>query len=456
MNPLDKYRNKTTTIHANDIFTDAEKKLFLKIPHKVEKINSINKITFDVSENVNNNLNHTYIVELTENLSKEQMNDEEIFSLLYQTNCKGKKGLYIESYHGSVVIDLIKELYKFDPENAEVLLKEYFELTLQCEDISNIADSFVKQTSLMQQYLKEANIIVDDYKIDYSIYNGKNDDEMEEAVKKLEKKYDVDVFSNFPSYNDLDYTPMILDGDYCIHDSSSSKLFVIKEFEKSKKLYEIDIYSANVMQKTSEWLHDFMYEHKQYYIAVKNTFSEKDLIGEIVDGVLVKASIDLTTINLLQSYIVKELVKEGKIREETKDLSFKELLENYTMQNELWNIEERAIIPLLSKLSIVNNMISYEDYSYIKDRSKIKHEEITDSTLEDLLGITKTGKPLDYIRKNYDFTNMCKMPEKYKEQLCEYLEQLEVTYPKENTVIFTSKIKEMIQQPKKKKTSKMK
>ena len=71
-----------------------------------------------------------------------------------------------------------------------------------------------------------------------------------------------------------------------------------------------------------------------------------DLVGEIKNGKLVKASIELTIFDLIQSFIVEELYKEQKIKNVVPKLTFEELLDNYTLQKEFYNIKERALIDM--------------------------------------------------------------------------------------------------------------
>ena len=167
-------------------------------------------------------------------------------------------------------------------------------------------------------------------------------------INRLENIYGEP--KKFPAYNDLDYTPMILEGDYCIYDSSGARLFVVKDSGDTQKIYMISRDKRELNIEINEWIQDFVYDYKQPYILLKDTLHETDLIAEITNGKLTKSSVDMKIMNLLQSYIVSELIQKGKIIDNILDLSFKDLLENYTRQNQNYSLEERSILPLLKIL----------------------------------------------------------------------------------------------------------
>lgn len=323
-------------------------------------------------------------------------------------------------------MNLLNELALYDKENATPLLKEYFNLSVQAEDIVEISDIFIKQIKQMSQYLKEENLIVENLNLDYKALDKLFSNEDEELclaeLNKLENIFEIP--KDFPAYNDLDYTPMILDGDYCIYDSSGARLFIVKEDHESQKIYMISRDRRQLNVQINEWLHDFIYDYKQPYILLKDTIRESDLIAEIQDGKLIKSSVDMKTMNLLQSYIVSELIEKGKIVDNILNLSFKELLENYTRQKGSYTLEERSIVPLLNSLIILNDKVTYEDFSKMPEIKAIKHESITDHCIEQLLEKDKNGKKLSYIYSKINLNKLKNLPNDYKKQINDYLLEL--------------------------------
>lgn len=311
------YTKNIAYMNADEYFLPEEKKLFLKIPHQINSHGKINEYDFNVPENGEYALSHVKLIEVLEPLTDTEFLDRNYSSLLYDTsNYRGKSGLFIKSNHGSYVLDLIKELYIHDRSNAILLLNDYFVESLQCEDIKEISSIFVKQVEQMEQYLEKENIKVDNYRLDYSdfsnIFLNKDDKANEKEFNLLEEKYGEGF--DFPAYNDSDYTPMILDGDYCIYDSSGARFFMVKEDSGTKKIYMI--YKDRIaldFGKINDWASEFIYQHKQSYIMLKEKITDADLIAEIKEGQLVKSSVTMKTMHLLQNFIVSQLIENGKI-----------------------------------------------------------------------------------------------------------------------------------------------
>jgi hypothetical protein len=296
---------------ADEFFKEEEKSLLLKIPHIVENMEKISSISFKSIDRRCNYLDNILLVEVKEELTAEERQSIDYIRCLMETNyfnSQVKTGLFIKTYHGSQLFDILKALIYYDEKNGLPLLNEYYESAVNCKDIQSIEDIFVKQIREMQEYLKDNNIGVEDYKVDL-----KNHEDYSLLVEKYGDS------KHFPEYNDLDYTPMLLDGDYCILDVSSDTMFVVKEDQESTKIYHIgrdrldseDLESLD--DDEDESFIDFFYSHYQSEIELKKKLSYTDLIVEIKDGKFVKASTGISNLHLLQSFIVSELVNTGYI-----------------------------------------------------------------------------------------------------------------------------------------------
>lgn len=441
---------------ADDYFTQEEKKLFLAIPHRVENHGKVIEYCFDVPENGEYPvLRRVPLLEVLEPISNGER--DKYIKLLHRTNHwfnDGQKGLFIQSQFGGQVFDLMKELYAHDRVNGEKLLEEYYTLSVNSDNLTKIESSFVEQVEQMQNYLKKAKIIFTDYKIEYSKYNDLDDKQMEGELKALRKQYGKGL--KVEGYNDLDYYPMIIDGHYCIHDVSSQTFFFVKDNGTNKKIYGLSVDRAQ-LDYINEWLSDFAYDHKQYFVELMKTATPADLIGEIENGKLIKGTHDLLTMDLFQSYIVQELEKKGKIKSLQSDMNFEQLLANYTKQNEVYHIEERSLLPLLLRLEIVDGKLTYEDFRQVKKNIKLEHESIGEHNIKDLIynisGPDQTpdqhGMRALWI-KDGEISNLAKLPEKYKEQINTYLDNLLERDNTEQSQQFVSMLKDQISPPVKK------
>lgn len=416
---------------ADDYFTPQEKQLFLAIPHKVESLDKIDYISFDVPENGKYPvLSRVHIAHV-----KEIINDEESSKyrkMLHYTsfyNEDDATGYFINSNQGSHVLYLMQELYRHDKVNGEKLLSEYYELAVHTEDITSIEERFVRQEDGMQAYLQKKKLVVQDYGINTSVYDDKDDEQMEQELKSLRTQYSK--IKNFPAYNDLDYIPMMLGNDYAVYDSASAIMYLVVNDNNSKKIYMIDRDRGSNKLEMNDWLQDFMYDHRQIYIHLKNSATPANLIGEIKDGKLVKASCELLNMDRVQSYIYSELLDAGKIVEKNPDMSFQDLLQNYAKQKQFYHVEERSILPLLSTLKVVDDKLTYDDFSFVKSKTQIIHEEIGEHTLKDLK-FYKNGPDntpdASGMRQlwitDIELKHLVNLPQKYKEQINEYLDEL--------------------------------
>ena len=148
-----------------------------------------------------------------------------------------------------------------------------------------------------------------------------------------------------------------------------------------------------------------------------------DLVGEIKNGKLVKASIELTIFDLIQSFIVEELYKEQKIKNVVPKLTFEELLDNYTLQKEFYHIKERALIDMLVDLDVVDKILTYKNFSLMKTKKEIKNEDFNVHSINSLK---------ETLSKN-NGVKLESLPQDYKDQINTYLKTLSDKYENETT-----------------------
>lgn len=438
-----KYSKSLDFTKPDYYFTLEEKNLFLQIPHQIiSSTEKIDEIDFRVPENGQYSpLNRVSLINIKEILTDKEVDHKETRFLLYDTVYMEEEspGTYIKSNHGKQTFDLMKELLKYDEVNAKKLLEEYYELALQSDEITTSVNRIVKDTSVMIDYLHKANIVVDNYHVNFKDYSLLEDeDEKEKFVDDLYKKYSNEY--DFQAYNDLDYTPAIVNGEYQIYDSSSSSLFVVRDNDNIKKIYKVRSDFVDIACDTDDRISEFAFIHYQRNILLSEAITEKYLIGEIDHGVLTKATIDLTHFDLLQSLIVEELRKEEKIVYEVPNLTFKELLKNYTLQHGSYHIEERCLLKLFKDIVVEEGHITYMDFSAMDLNQEIKHETISESSTRDFKDNNLS-----------QLSHLKNIPEEYQEQIVEYLEQLQEKYDNQYTTIFVNYIRKNLGSQKKNK-----
>lgn len=417
---------------ADDYFTQKEKQLFLQIPHKKETQGKIEIIDFNVPENGEYPLlSRVKFVQVNENLNENDFNELSYRIALRNTSCympDNNIGLYISSNHGAEILYLMQELYEYDQKSAKALLNEYYKNALLSSEIVSMNERFVRQVSIMREYLQKSGTVVEDYKIDYAAYLQLDEEEREKEVKKLYKKHGKR--KDFESFNDLDNTPVIVAGEYQIYDSSSATLFVVKEEGNTQTIYEVSAdRNITLFDELEDRLNDFAFEHHQRDLLLSRTITDKDLIAEITDGVLTKATVGLTHMDLIQSDIVNDLTEQGKIKNESVEISFEDLLNNYTLQNEYYHIEERALLKLLNDLEIIDNNMTYKDYSKMNLTRKVKHETISEHTIKELIPESCGNEVIDgrrFLNMGSDISieHLIDLPNKYKMQINNYLDKL--------------------------------
>lgn len=415
----------------DEVFSQEEKELFLKIPHEIKNIHpKLDIIDFDIPKNGKYPLLANVKMVRIKNspLTQKEYSDFEIRKHIFDIQPGvNDVGLFVNSSHGGNISNFIKELYKYDKSSAKNLMKKYSDLALECKDIQSIEEKVVRQLNQLTEYLIKEKIEVKDLGLDFVEYSKKTEKEQEKISKEIYKQYGNGL--SFDAYNDLDYMPFVYNNNLYIYDSSGARLYFVKSEGNTQKIYMKDSVQENF--KISDYFQDFMYDHKQKYLLMAKNINETDLIGEIKNGKLVKASVELTVFDLIQSFIVEELYKEDKIKNIVPKLTFEELLDNYTIQKESYHIKERALIDMLGKLVVVDDVLTYEDFSLMKKTNEIKNEDFN----------VHTEKSLKERLNNNGF-KLKQLPQEYKEQINTYLQSLNDKYQNQTTNVVVQYIRE--------------
>lgn len=410
---------------ANDVFSQNVKKVFLKIPHVVEKVHEkINLITFRKEDVKDYYLSHIKMIEILEPLTEEEYKTipSSIKPIFFECNYYDYKstGIFIGSNAGYSCEALIKELMEVDEKNGINLWVNYLNYFANASDIVNVEEKLIRQIKQLKKYLIDENIRVVNLGVDLESISKLTDDEQNKIVTDLYDKYGSGY--RFKAYNDLDYTPFVCGDDVYIYDSSGARLYIIRE---NKELDKLSVYQFNLdfMDiELSDMVNDFAYDHKQCYILYEKLIGDKYLIGEIENNKITKAGYSLTNFELIHSFIVDELYDEGEIKNTPLDLSFNELLENYTLQKEIYKIKERAFLKIFKDLYVTSDVLTYKGFSLMEKTGKLSNEDFTYANLDNLKKDIEDNKLL----------NFKKISEKYKIQIDEYLDELLKTYEDDN------------------------
>lgn len=411
-------------IEPNLYFKQEDLAKLLIIPHKKEINNKITLHNFKIPENKNSpSLSRNCIIRITENLTDSEKEKEE--TTLYKFKAfKGEKGLYIEGSHGEQIVDLIKETYKYDKNVWQELFQEYSNKCLDSKEVFTLENCLYEQTNAIFNFLEDENIKIKKIELNLNELANLNDDEADDLIQNIPFKKNKKI----KEYHY--FTPYLFENFYILTNSSSGKTYVCKKEENKTSWYEISSYEEN---NYCDVINEFLYDSHQLAQEHINNINDSKLIVEFTENKITKATAKIETLNLIQNYIFKELLQNKKFKYQFPNLSFEELLKNYVLQNEYYGIEERAIIPLLTKLTTNKNQnISYIDFSLINNsnnKKTIKHETITQTRIDEV------NKELDNLTKLKD------LPVEFQKQINTYLNKLIKRDNTDLTYEFAQKIK---------------
>lgn len=413
----------------SSFFTPQEIQQFLKIDHDKTVIGDI--VVYDFKSDgfkskYSNPLLHVKLVEVTKPVD---MFDDKYMQYLYESGYRKEPGLFIASPHAENIVKLINRLADFDKPAAQKMLERYQNEFTQSKEAAEYGSKVFKDTNLMMEYLDKANLKVKDLNIDIDALNklGDNEDTLEKELNKITKNFPKSI--KIPGYNDLDYYPFLFENLYLIEDVSSDRMLVCKKEGNKTSWHQVARHSDI---EINDWISETLYDHHQLVKLQLGNLNEFNLIAEYEGDKLTKATIGIHYLNLLQGFIVGELVKKDKIKYDVPDLSFEDLVKNYAFQKEMWQIEERAITDLLQEIKIVDGKMTYDDFSEIAPdpiKKCIKHEELGEHHFRDLED------------SDVDFSGLKKLDQRHRDSINEYLGKL---LEKDNSE-FANKLVDLIQ-----------
>lgn len=412
-------------------FSQADIKELLKINHNKTEVGDIIVYDFQTEDYKDNPYrNPLYHMNFFEAKSDINAYDERYIEYTSESDYVKGAGLYINSRHHESIIDLIQQLSLVDKSSALNMLDRYHNQFNESEEAKSTSNKIITETNLMMNYLRSNNIKVEnlDFNLPYLNQFLDNRDKLSEELDKITN--DLEPIE-IEAYNDLDYYPYLFDDTYIIEDISASKMLIcVKDLDKT--YWHLVERGTNI--EIDGWISEIMYEHHQLAKFSLETLDEFNLIAEFHGNKLVKSTVGIKYLNLLQGYIVEELVSENKLKLNLPDLSFEELLEHYAFQKEYYHIEERAIVPLLKKINVVDGKITYKGFGLVDPN---------------LLDETIRTEPIG----EHHFTDMEKIPNldflepHHKESINKYLAELLERDNSKDTLQFVNAIQDKLTLP---------
>jgi hypothetical protein len=408
-----------------EFFTQDEIKKLLQINHNKKEVGDIIVYDFrteDYKQNpYSNPLYHINFFETNGDFNP--YDNRSVKYTLHSDYIKGA-GVFINSQSPDHIVDLISELSKIDHTSALEMMNRYqalFNTSLEAKSTSN---KIITETNLMMDYLRKNNIQVEDLNIDVTYLNQFANDrnKLESELNKINAKFPKPI--SIESYNDCDYYPFLFENTYVIEDVSASKMLICKKDMDKTYWYKVE---RGTNMEMDDWISETMYTHHQLPKFALEALNEFSLIAEFHGNELVKSTIGIYYLNLLQGYIVEELVREDKIKPNLPDLSFEELVKHYAFQKEIYHIEERSIVELLTDMKVIEGKITYDGFGLVDPdlmNKVVRYESISEHHFRDIDSIPK----LDYLEQHH------------KDSINKYLAELLDRDNTENTSNFIGKI----------------
>ena len=303
--------------------------------------------------------------------------------------------------------NISKENYRL----GEKLLERFHLYVANETKEADLANDNLKVTqNAIVKYLKENNIEKKVFAINFDKNNEKSIDAWFNELRKQEQPC-------LPAYNDLDYTPFLINGVYIVEDISSDYMYIYKELnETSGSWYAV---SRSNFGEMDDVKHTAFYESNTYLEkAIKEYCDQFSLVAKIENNKIIKATAEITNLELIQNFIYDELEESGLVKRDVKDLTLEDLIASYRVLNDLWGNQsaELKFLEMLNDDSIkeVNGKISFQNYVYITPENYLP---LKDKTNDEKI------KELNYRLGNNDYYKLKKIKSENKEIIKNYLDK---------------------------------
>lgn len=246
------------------------------------------------------------------------------------------------------VSDIITHMKQYNENWANNMMKAWQGFIFDYgSEASKMGDNILMNQKSMLTYLQKNNIVQKTTEVTFDINDEASIDEWFENQEFSE--------DGFRAFNDLDYTPFLMNGAYVIHDSSSASYFVYYP------THDLDANNGTWYRISSDEVHqkywklwgedkgEVMSEAWSYTKdwdarAVEMAPHPWNMVARYEDGKLVEAGEDLHVLNLLQSYICAQLESEDLLSHEPDegvsiDLDYMIRCQRYNHYNDITQVE---------------------------------------------------------------------------------------------------------------------
>lgn len=351
-----------------------------------------------------------YIVDLDESLNykdlKKLPEDPRLF--LYSSELTYLNGKVFQTEDYVDTVDILKHIHSLDSAIGKKMLDTYHNMCALQQDVQQFGESIFMIQKVLYKYLKENQIYQTTVEIDY-------DPNDKQSVTRWFQNIDRPDYDQFPRYNDSDYTQFLYIGKdgkeyYVIEDMSADKLFIYKPSNDNSGSWYMT--SRNDFKDVNGDMHDALFESRQYIAKnIEENLNDFTLIGQYENGKVVKATVKLDDLNLVQGYIYGQLYAEGKVKLDIDD-SFTYMLANYRKDHDHYNhdSDEAHFFSFLQEIKENPGSLYYHNYQYHGNHDNNPDLEY----LED--------KILRFVSGSKDYRHLTQLSQTHKDQIAQYID----------------------------------
>jgi hypothetical protein len=310
-----------------------------------------------------------YVVNMTDAHNYEKMSElardktlpRAIRSALLEAD--GDYPVVVASGSENSVADIAYAIEPFAPALTQEIMKQFSHYIVhRSEEAQEFAPIILAHQKAMFNYLQENHLEIEATDIDF---NYKDSHEVK-AWFKLMANEERNRLNQLPAYNDLDFQPFLMTGHYAIMDYGSDTYFIYCPrkpndcdngtwygIAREQVWKEVKaLFAQDWNEDTENNLTEIFYTSHQLELhAISFAQKPQYLIARFEEGKLVDAGDNMDTLNLYQSYIVKELQEAGVIannialglpeeKEETYDYDDIIIIERRTDDEDMDNVSQ--------------------------------------------------------------------------------------------------------------------
>lgn len=332
----------------------------LELPHEVQE-----QVDYRLHENFNApGLRH---LRLMEKRNQAGMTEREWIRLAISHELDTAtidQRIVMSDLHSDNLPALIDALRSVSPERAEDVQRRYQCAFLQSYEALIEGPAVFRNTSKIIDILKahgRAFPVLDVPAFDDASIRALDEDGIEALLEGLEVKLGSPSEIELPAYNDLDYKPYLVGDLLVIEDYASAHHYVYQRNGDEMAWHVMENRYPEFGTANDDWIGEFLHDRK---MAVWMQFYQENPKPALryVQGALVEADFNVHDLFLMQGSILDGMVEDGECELEPFPESFEVLVRTWTLTQEPWNLEVRAIAPLFESLQVREGRLGFERY----------------------------------------------------------------------------------------------